>query len=1138
MRLRNGARTWRFEELAAAVLLTSLILTTIPNIYAQTGQGALTGLVSDSTGAILPGVNIAAVNQETNFTYSVASNEEGIYRMPYVNPGMYRVTFSRPGFKGLVRSSIQVRSTEIARLDVAMEIGDVVERVEVSAGAALLETERATTGHLVTSEQLNTLPTPQMKIESMLFFVSGVTSQSSNAHAVGGRTRAFQMTNDGVLGTTPGTGQIATARNISTSPHNMEEVKVLTTALPAEYGHSGGGVMSIAYKSGTNRLHGLLEERYVHKKMIHRAWQDSRVAPGDLAFHLMSASISGPIIRNKTFFLWGFWRHHEKSTNQGETTVPSPEMIAGNFSFPQQIAAGGRVDPIYDPDSLVQLPNGSYSRTPFSGNIMPQSRFDPVAKNFLALNPFSAPNDFNKQTFYNSQGPQSNLYFNIPYRSFRTAFDTKIDHQFSDSHKIFGRWSYARHRSGGYQAPPSQHYLDYSFPLPIDQNQLAISDSYTISPTMVNEIRFGANRRYYRRFPETLNQGWGKKLGIPNVSDRTFPSFLTATGAMMYFQYPEGGNYEVNENFSFQENLTFIRGKHTFKTGWELMRTRLNVSVPAQPSGRYSMAGTEFPFTPNTGHPFASLLLGTVGAAQFTSDLATWLPRWWSNAAYFQTDWKVTPKLTLNLGVRWQHETPYTTKYGQQSQFDPNAIDELTGRKGALLHPKGALAKNDWNNFQPRLGMAYSFRNKWVLRSGFSMNTLDLFTNGTLENFDEYFATANVQPVAGNPAHVFKLSQGPPSTNLNVRPDGSAPYVGLNYSQRTASYYDPNMRNPYIMNWNVGVQRQLGGNFLVELSYQGSAGVGLLNYWDINQIPLNISSDPVQLEAIRRAAPNFVPYTQFGQIRHYSNYGHSSYHGATLKVEKRVSNGLSFTSFYTWSKSIDQDSDDSVAGGVTFYNRSLEKARSDYDVRHRWVSYWTWELPMGKGRRFLSDRSVASHILGNWELNGINTIESGAPFGFTHNGNLAGAAAANVYLPGTLRPDMAPGKTYSDIKVDWDRHGECRFITACIAPWADINAFAIPRSFTPGQAGRNIINGPGLVWQQLSLVRVIPFRERIKGTLRFDINQPFKFPFFSAPLAVVDFRNPQNFGKIRSTIGGFSGQGARTYLHAIFRIEF
>ncbi|MEX2261554.1 MAG: TonB-dependent receptor [Bryobacteraceae bacterium] len=1107
---------------------------------AQTGQGTLTGTVTDSSGAVIAGVSVSAAHQATGFSYAAVTNTEGLYRVPYMNIGAYAVSFEAAGFKKLVRTGIQMRATETLQLNVSLDIGNVVESVEVSAAATLLEAETSTTGHLVTGQQLVTLPTPQMKIESMLFYVAGVNNQRGPAHSAGGRTRAFQMTNDGVLGTTPGTGTIGTGRNMSTALHAMEEVKVLTTALPAEYGHSGGGLMSITYKSGTNRFHGIVEDRFMSKSMVHRGWQDPSVTGGDFSFHMSSITASGPIRRNKTFFLWGFQRQSSVESGNQNSTVPNAEMLRGDFSFPQQLAAGGRVDPIYDPDSLTQLPNGSYSRIQFPNNVIPQSRFDPVAVKFLALGPFAAPNDRNNQTFFNSQGPQNNASADAPFESPRTSFDNKIDHQFSDFHKIFGRWSYFRHRSwsGDLQTAIAARFLDYNeVPIPLDQNQIVVSDSWTLNPTTINEIRAAYNRRDFHRSPDTLDQNWAGQLGIPNVDQRTFPSFLTASGGQMYFRYPEGGSFDVNENFSLQESLTFFRGRHTFKTGYEVIRTRHNVGVAAQPSGRYNMAGTEFPFTPNTGHPLASFLLGSVGSAVFTRDLATWLPRWWSHALYFQTDWKAATKLTLNLGLRWQYESPFQTKYGQQSQFDPTATDDLTGRQGALLHPQRALARSDWNNFQPRAGLAYNFRDKWVFRGGFAVNTLDLFTNSTLENFDEYFATANIQPQPGNPAHVFKLSQGPPPVNFNIRPDGSASYIGTNYSQRVASYLDPNIRMPYIMNWNGGVQWEFARNMVLDLNYQGSAGVGLLNYWDINQIPLDISRDPVELERIRRASQDYRPYPHFGQIRHYSNFGHSTYHGATVKVERRMSNSWSFTTFYTFSKAIDQDSDDSAAGGVTYYNRRLEKARSDYDVTHKWVTYWTWEMPFGRGKRWLNSGGVLGRVIGNWELNGINTVETGAPFGFTHNGNLPGGVA-NVYLPGTQRPNLAPGKTYDDIQLDWNRRGPCRHVVACAEPWADINAFAIPGSFTPGQMGRNIVNSPGLFWQQISMVRTIPITERIRGMLRLDINNPFKIPFFNVPGSAVDFRNPQNFGKITGSIGSFSGQGGRTYLHAIFRLEF
>jgi hypothetical protein len=250
-----------------------------------------------------------------------------------------------------------------------------------------------------------------------------------------------------------------------------------------------------------------------------------------------------------------------------------------------------------------------------------------------------------------------------------------------------------------------------------------------------------------------------------------------------------------------------------------------------------------------------------------------------------------------------------------------------------------------------------------------------------------------------------------------------------------------------------------------------------------------------------------------------------------------MSGGFTFTSFYTWGKSIDEASDDGATSGVTYYNRRLEKGRSNYDVAHRWVTYAIWDLPVGKGKKFLNGGGIATKVIGNWQLSAIQSAETGIPLTFSHNGQLPGNVT-NVYLPGAMRPDMAPGKTYDDIKLEWDRKGPCRHIVACALPWADINAFAVPASYTPGQSGRNIINSPGMFWHQFALMKTIPFRERIKGTLRVDFTAPFKYPFFSAPSTAVNFRNPQTFGKITTQQGGFSGLGAVTETMIIFRLEF
>jgi hypothetical protein len=1105
-------------------------------VTAQTGQGIITGLVTDASGAIIQGASVRITNKATGVGSASLSNEQGLYRAPYLNPGVYEVVFEASGFKRLVRSNIQVRSTETARVDASLELGAVVESVEISAGTTLLETETSTTGHLVSTVELNKLPTPQMKVESMLWYVPNVTSQAGYGHAAGSRSRAFVMANDGVSGLTPGTGTIGTGRNMSTVEHNMEEIKVLTTALPAEYGHSGGGVMSITYKSGTNQLHGLAEERYMARHMIHRNFQDANLPTNNFGFHLISGNLSGPIVlpklydgRNRTFFLVGFQRHHEKASENADADVPSPAMLAGDFSF------GGIGDPIYDPASLT-FTNGTYARTQFPGNRIPLSRVDPVFNKFLSFDPYQGENNRNNQTFVNRTGVHSNLSADTVYRSYRTGTDFKVDHAFSARHRIFGRYSNFRHRSfnGRWQVQVRNPIFDHNFtPIPINQRQFVLSDTFTLSPTVVNEIRIGANRRKYTREPESLGQNWASQLGIPGVGPETMPTFQTSGGGNLMFRFPEGGDLQVNENISLQDNLTLVRGRHTLKTGYELLRTRHNIHVAAQPSGIYRMGGTEFPFQPNTGNAFASFMLGGVVRADFTRDLATWLPGWWSHGMFFQDDWKVSRNLTLNLGLRWQYESPFSTKYGQQSQFSPAATDPLTGRMGAILHPKGLLAKRDLNNFQPRVGMAWNFHPKAVFRAGFGFYTLDLWTNGLNENFDEYFAAATLQQAPGNPDVAFYLRNGPGPVQFNIAPDGSAPFVGTNYSGRSASYYDPNMRMPYMMNWNAGIQWELASRTLVDVSYQGSGGVGLLNRWDVNAIPLDISTDPVRLEEVRRASQNFRPYPHFGSILHYSNYGHSSFHSGTVKVEKRMSRGFSLTSFYTFSKSIDEDSDDSAAGGLTFYNRRLEKGRSDFDVTHRWVTYGLWELPFGRGKAWMKDANwLVNGILGNWELNVIQTLENGTPFGFTF------AGSPNVYLPGGTRANMAPGATYNDIKLPWDAHGPCRHQIACAQPWANINAFAYPAAFTPGNTGRNIQTGPGMLWHQVSISKGFVVQERVKGSLRFDVNNPFKRYFFNQPANSVDFRNPQNFGKINGNQGSFSGQGGRLYMQVIFKLEF
>jgi hypothetical protein len=407
-------------------------------------------------------------------------------------------------------------------------------------------------------------------------------------------------------------------------------------------------------------------------------------------------------------------------------------MLAGNFSF------GGLGYPIYDPKTMRQTSAGAWTADPFPGMQMPAARFDPAVVKFLSMNPYAPPTP--GVGFYSATGPNSNLVGYTFYRSYRTRIDSKIDHQFAPNHKFFVRYSWNRNRQLGrisieylWRAIDSTSF-SLGEPEPIDVRNVAFADYYNFSPTLINETRLGYNRRNDTITPTTLNQGWAARLGIPKVGPQTFPGFA---GLGSFSVTPGGYSRTLNEDFTFQDNMTKVAGRHTFKWGYEFIRTREYDVTATTPSGTYtfSTAGTALPFTPNTGNSFASFLLGAVTSASFTELLANYLPRWWSQAAYIQDDFKVARHLTLSIGVRYSYETPFGTKYGTQSQFDPMAIDPLTVLPGAITHPHGAVYRSDRNNFQPRVGLAWNFLPKWVFRGSFGVVTYDLLPNGGTEEY-------------------------------------------------------------------------------------------------------------------------------------------------------------------------------------------------------------------------------------------------------------------------------------------------------------------------------------------------------------------------------------------------------------------
>jgi hypothetical protein len=1121
-----------FQKLIALTALS--VMGTVS--YAQIGTSTLTGRVSDSTGAVVPGVNVTVVQPSTNFTFNATTNSDGLYRVQSLQPGAYRITFEAAGFKKSVREDVELRTGDTLAVDMSLQVGNVSESIEVTGAVALLETETSATGTVMSGNVLYDMPLYQRFINSTLNLVPGMTTGGyayggdlGAYHLAGQRAGAIGIFEDGVNGNDQNSG----TASIKPIQNATAEVKVLTTVPPAEYGHSAGGVISVAKKSGTNELHGMASFYGRSRMMQHRLFFDkfrtsqptlTRANGVPVFFMMPDANISGPVYipklyngKNKTFFFFAYQRLHEKKVAQVDATVPSLGMRNGDFNFP-----GAVTNTIFDPATTRNIGTAAapnWVRDPFVGNIIPQNRIDPVARRVLGFDPWQAPNRAGTVT---SLGPNGNYLADEFALVFLPDYNVRLDHQFSPAFKIYYSWTFNDY--SGFQRPwnirpetPDFDHVAGNYSPSRNQN-MSFGKTWIISPSLVNDARVG----YYRRWAElsvtNYGKNWAQQLGIPNVNADLMPAFGSGDRNAASSIYGISGatpNQTVNETLSFRNDLSYIRGTHAFKAGYEVLRFRLNSANFANPvafdfSGATTGLQANGAAVPNTGNPFAGFLTGYVSSATFRTELSSWLPRSSIHSFYIQDDWKVTPNLTANIGLRYSNESPFNTKYGAMSQFDPNGRDSLTGGPGAILHPTSPLNKRDSNNFNPRLGLAWHPLQKWVFRGGFGFYTVDVKFPSGRDMYDEYVGTVLQQPAPGDPTPIYQISRGvtPPSPTIV---NGTSPFLGTNYSGRNVSMWDPNLRNPYVMNWNMSVQHEFTRDYLIEASYQGSGGVGLIERWELNSFGLDfLANDPARRESQFNLAQNFRPFPQFGNITARGNFGHSTFHSGTIKLEKRMSRGLYFITFYTFSKAINSSDTDNSGGGVApIQNRNLEKARAGFDRNHRYIGTINWELPFGKGKRFANSSKVANWLLGGLEISWIQTMESGNPINFTF-----GNSPFNYWpgFAGARRPDLVGTPDYDFSK--WNNGGPDRFTVNNRPAVVNIDAFAYPAAFRAGNAGRNILTGPNLVWSQVSAQKNFSIGERMKAQLRWDFQNALKTYNFTGPTNSVDLRNPQTFGKL------------------------
>ncbi len=1128
-----------------AVRCALVLMTLAPLAKAQVGTSTLTGRVTDPSGAVVAGVAVTITNTETNFRFSANTNEDGLYRVPYLAPGPYHLTFEAAGFKRVMREDITLRTGDVLAVNASLELGSVADSVEVTGAPPLLETETSAVGALVRGDVLYKLPVFQRYVNYTLHLAPGMTTTGAahagsltSFHIAGQRAGAIGFFEDGVVGNSP-QGGTETSRPVLNS---VEEVKVMSTTLPAEYGHSAGGAVSVVKKTGTNELHGMASQYGRTRSMTHRRFFDKyrsdqsvNGAPPQMSlFEQPDGNLSGPVYlpklyngRNKTFFFFGMQKLIEKKGAGSVTATPISSMKNGDFSF------GGVGNPIYDPTSTRQLADGTWTRDPFPGMQVPLNRFDPVAKKILQINPWSDPN---QPGTLNANGPQSNFTYDAKSRQFWTDLNTRIDHQFSPKFKIYGSWTWNNRKSRPQLSIIPKEFSDFagnSSYSPNTYQNLSIGQTWIINNSLVNDARAGWLRQRTDTYIDSYGKNWGQTLGIPNISADLMPAFN------VYGLTVSGPRRSIYETLSFRDDLSKLSGSHAFKMGYEVLDNRLNSTQTGNPSGNFSFAGMTAGLQPSgnvmprTGNDFAGFLLGSVGQAQYTRELAAWLPRSLIHSLYFQDDWKVTPNLTLNLGIRYSIESGYHTKWQQTSNFDPNAIDSVSGLRGAIVHPTSPLNQTDKNNFQPRFGLAWHPLKKTVFRGGFALYTVDVKYSSARDQFDEYSAVVNDQQAPGDPRPIYQISQIPKAAAFSIRPDGTSPYVGTNYGSRTVAWWDPNLRNPYSLNWNLSIQHQLTPTYVLELIYQGSAGVGLIERWQANAFPIDFGKDDPALRAAAFAKPqNYRPYPQFGDILFRSNTGHSTFHSGSVKLEKRYSAGMTFTTFYTFSKAIDsQDDDNSGTGVAPIQNRGLEKGLASFNRSHMWVGAVTWELPVGKGRRFLSGGGILDRLLGGWEINYIQSLESGNPltFGFANS-------PYNYYptFVGAQRPNVT-GKP--QLRDNWRDFGGDRFTLENINPIMDMSYFSYPTAFTPGNLGRGVVTGMPLINSRGSVEKNFRFKERYNFQVRFDMMNPWKIYNLIDPTMIVDFQNPKTFAKPNNE-PLTTNWGGQTHLDLTLQLRF
>jgi hypothetical protein len=1082
---------------------------------AQT-SGEIRGVVTDASGAAVAGATVTVTNAATGAVRRAATNDEGIYNLPSLQPGVYAMRVEQQGFKTAVRDSVELQVQQVASIDFTLEIGQVGETVTVTGGVPLLSPESTTVGTVIENKRIVDLPLNGRNFLQLVATAPNVSFGFQNAGQAGSRqggTRSQQnisvagqrsyfnrFTIDGIENTDVNFNTPIVLPSIDA----LQEFKVQTGIFPAEFGRASTQI-NVSTKSGGREYHGALFEFIRNDVFDAQVYDFTGRRPKDtpnppFKWNQYGFTLGGPVWlpkklfgplgydnRERVFFMTNFEGFRDRKALLGRYTLPPTAWRTGNFS--------ALSNPIFDPLTGQQFP----------GNIIPQNRIHPTSAKLLEFYPVAG---LNPNALGVNHEQLNNRLIN------KDQFTGRGDFIESTASNWSGRYSWGDE----VQLDPGLKLNGTKLLTTV--RQVMASNTRTFGATKVNEARFGYNYFFNSLGRELAGvRDVVGELNIPGVASGPpiswgIPSISIAGNGFNGFGDDSEGPYvNTNRTFQFVDNFSWTRGSHAFRFGGELRWDQYNQvgNQFARGAFLFEPTATSNKGAANTGNGFADFLLGYCKRCEVSVSLAEAQFRAMSQYYYIDDTWKLTPKLTLNLGLRYEYTPPWFDKTGRLVNIHVPFADATPNVADLSRHPTFVrmgsgdfyeglslrfnpaikvardgrlgerLVDDDRNDFAPRFGLAYSPTDKWTVRLGggvfYSQDTgnprFDMARNLAGRRRDESTPTQ------------LDLTWSSPFRNLGGTVQVNNPYVlGNTFGRRT----------PYVIQYMLNVQRELGGNMLVEVGYLGSVGRKLESLRAFNEsIPGTTGS------VLSRA-----PYPEFGRIQMVDGSGKSSYNGASLKLEKRFSQGLSFLLGYTFSRSIDNASAIRSHNGDTLfpqnsYNLAAEKALSSFHTAHRFVGSSTYELPFGRGRRWLDTGGVVNAVLGGWQVSPIVTIQTGFPLTV-----VSGVDRSNIGA-GFDRPNQVAGQdsVLPDDQRTLDR-------------WFNTNAFVLQPAGTFGNVGRNTIIGPGFIQVDAALLKNFRFTETKSLQFRFEAFNAPNHPNWGNP---DTNRNSANFGRITGMRG-------------------